>query len=42
MGVALQYFSPQGIRAESYFCEEGCELWEQFARIVASLSPAMW
>jgi tRNA threonylcarbamoyladenosine dehydratase len=41
MGVALLYFSPLGMSAEDYFRWEGHELEEQYARLIADLSPAM-
>jgi molybdopterin/thiamine biosynthesis adenylyltransferase len=41
MGVALLYFSPDGMSAEDYFRWEGCDLQEQYARFIAGLSPAM-
>jgi len=41
MGVALLYFSPDGMSAEEYFRWEGQELQEQYARFIAGLSPAM-
>lgn len=41
MGVALLYFSPDGMSAEDYFKWEGHDLQEQYARFIAGLSPAM-
>jgi len=41
IGVALLYFSPDGMSAEEYFKWEGFELQEQYARFIAGLSPAM-
>lgn len=41
MGVALLYFSPNGMSAEDYFRWEGQESLEQYARFIAGLSPAM-
>ncbi len=41
MGVALLYFSPDGMSAEQYFRWEGHQVQEQYARFIAGLSPAM-
>ena len=41
MGVALLYFSPDGMSAEEYFRWEGHDVQEQYARFIAGLSPAM-
>ncbi len=41
MGVALLFFSPDGMSAEDYFKWEGCPQQEQYARFIAGLSPAM-
>lgn len=41
MGTAFLYFSPTGMSAEDYFCWEGQDLQEQYARFAAGLSPAM-
>jgi molybdopterin/thiamine biosynthesis adenylyltransferase len=41
MGVALLYFKPGGMSFEEYFCLEGQSRQEQFARLMAGLSPAM-
>ena len=41
MGVAMLYFSPNGMSAEDYFRWEGQESLEQYARFIAGLSPAM-
>jgi molybdopterin/thiamine biosynthesis adenylyltransferase len=41
IGVAMLYFSPQGMSAENYFKWEGHDLQEQYARFIAGLSPAM-
>jgi molybdopterin/thiamine biosynthesis adenylyltransferase len=41
IGVALLYFSPEGMSAEDYFKWEGHDLQEQYARFIAGLSPAM-
>ena len=41
IGVALLYFSPNGMSAEDYFKWEGHDLQEQYARFIAGLSPAM-
>jgi molybdopterin/thiamine biosynthesis adenylyltransferase len=41
MGVAFLYFKPGGMSFEEYFCLEGQTRQEQFARLMAGLSPAM-
>jgi hypothetical protein len=41
MGVSLLYFPAAGMSFEDYFRFEGCERMEQFARLIAGLSPAM-
>lgn len=41
MGVAFLYFKPGGMSFEEYFCLEGQSRQEQFARLMAGLSPAM-
>jgi molybdopterin/thiamine biosynthesis adenylyltransferase len=41
MGVALLYFSPDGMSFEDYFRFEGTSSQEQYARFIAGLSPAM-
>jgi len=41
IGVALLYFSPEGMSAEDYFKWDGHEVQEQYARFIAGLSPAM-
>lgn len=41
MGVAFLYFEPGGMSFEEYFCLEGQDRQEQFARLMAGLSPAM-
>lgn len=41
MGVAFLYFRPGGMSFEEYFCLEGQSRQEQFARLMAGLSPAM-
>ncbi|NUZ05131.1 ThiF family adenylyltransferase [Piscinibacter koreensis] len=41
MGVSLLYFAPAGMSFEDYFKLEGHEETEQFARLIAGLSPAM-
>ena len=41
MGVAFVYFSPLGMSFEEYFRLAGCDRQEQFARLMAGLSPAM-
>ncbi len=41
MGVALLYFSPDGMSAEEYFRWDGHDVQEQYARFIAGLSPAM-
>lgn len=41
MGVALLYFAPGGMSFEDYFKLEGHPEQEQYARLIAGLSPAM-
>jgi molybdopterin/thiamine biosynthesis adenylyltransferase len=41
MGSALMYFDPKGMSFERYFRLDGHDRDEQFARLVAGLSPAM-
>lgn len=41
IGIALLYFSPDGMSAEDYFKWDGHDLQEQYARFIAGLSPAM-
>jgi molybdopterin/thiamine biosynthesis adenylyltransferase len=41
MGSALMYFDPAGMSFERYFRLEGHDRNEQFARLIAGLSPAM-
>lgn len=41
MGVAFLYFKPGAMTFEEYFCLEGRSRQEQFARLMAGLSPAM-
>lgn len=41
IGVAFLYFSPNGMSFEDYFRLEGHDRQEQFARLIAGLSPAM-
>lgn len=41
MGVAFLYFKPGGMSFEEYFCLEGQSRQEQFAHLMAGLSPAM-
>ena len=41
MGAALLYFDPAGMSFERYFRLEGHDRHEQFARLIAGLSPAM-
>ena len=41
MGAALLIFRPGGMSFEEYFRLEGCDSFEQHARFIAGLSPAM-
>jgi molybdopterin/thiamine biosynthesis adenylyltransferase len=41
MGAAFLYFSPKGMSFEDYFKVEGHDQQEQYARLIAGLSPAM-
>lgn len=41
MGVSFLYFKPGGMSFEDYFRVEGHDEYEQYARFIAGLSPAM-